>query len=137
MDFKKEAKRLRKLADSLENMQEKPTEKLPERWMDLSQKERDKGLSKSIDCNGEALEAFSALSSLYDLRKKYWEIAGDWEPDWKDPFSHKYVIRFYQGKKETAQMLHTRYFLAFPTLDQAVHFLKHHALKIDQAEELL
>ena len=138
MNFKELSKQLRFAATILEDLKEvKPERKLPEHYVDLPRDKREDGLDAKIDCHSDIETAMYALSSLYDLRQEYWRIAGSWKPDFKDPGQEKWGIYFESEKPVIDDFYDCRTFLAFPTKEQAEHFLKHHRDLIEQAKPLL
>ena len=137
MNFKELSKQLRFAATILEDLKEvKPERKLPERYGDLPEDIIAAGYKSQIECNINIEYPMCALSSLYDLRKEYWDIA-NWEPNFKDSGQEKWGIYFKSEKPVIDDFYDCRTFLAFPTKEQAEHFLKHHRDLIERAKPLL
>ena len=137
MDFKELAKNLRSAAILIEDLKEvKEENTLPISWSELTEDQQEAGYTATVGCNKNIEPAMEALSHLYDLRQEYWRIA-DWEPDWDDDEQIKFVIELFDGDYIISQTYQSRYFLTFPTEDQAKHFLKHHEGLIKEALEFL
>jgi len=137
MNFKELANQLRSAALLIEDLEEVKEENLPENWADLSREAKRDASAATVTCDADIENSLDALSQLYDLRQEYWRIAGDWEPDWYDDEQIKFVIDLFDGDYITSLAFISRYFLAFPTEDQAHHFLIHHKKLIERAQEFL
>jgi len=137
MDFKELANQLRSAALLIEDLEEVKEEKLPESWADLSREVKRDASSARVECNADIEDSLDALAQLYEFRQEYWRIAGDWEPDWDDDEETKYVIELFDEDYVISQAYQAHYFLAFPTYEQAQHFLKHHQELIEEAQEFL
>ena len=110
---------------------------LPKKWDDLTEDDKSDAAAGGFLCNIDAESAFIALSALYDLRKAYWKAAGGWKPDWENSDQEKWGIYFELEKLNINNFYDCRIFLAFPTKEQANHFLNYHKDSIEQAKELL
>ena len=118
--------------ETITSKEEVIEENLPESWDEVKTKDH----RSFVGCNINIKESLYALSQLYDLRQEYWRIA-NWEPDWQDGYQLKHVIKNFDGDPKIFVTRTTRHFLAFPTREQANHFLKHHQDLIEKAEEFL
>ena len=139
MNFKELAKNLRSAATLIEDLKEvkevREENTLPISWNELTEDQREAGYTASIACSKDIKSAMGALSHLYDLRKEYWRIA-NWEPDWDDD-KVKHVIELIEGSYKISQVIKARFFLAFPSYEQAQHFLEYHEGLIKEAQEFL
>ena len=135
MDLKEKANELKRLADEM--LEALGAEyQLPEKWDDLSRPTKEASIECNVRCSKDISAAMFALSKLYDLRQEYWRIAGGWEPDWDDE-EIKYVVELYDGDFGVFETFYENSFLAFPTEEQAEHFLYHHRGIIEQAKPFL
>jgi hypothetical protein len=101
--------------------------KWPESWDDLTLTQ------KMIITSSDKFQMFDAFDRLYVLLQVYRD---GWKPDWTDE-EKKHCIEYLENTPKTLQLFITNRFLAFETLEQAEHFLKHHRELIEQAKELL
>lgn len=83
-------------------------------------------------------DIYTAFMKLLICRDAYWKLAGDWKPDYKDPFKEKWVFRIEKG--ENIYLTNTEFYnavLAFPTKEMRDAFNENFKDLIEKCKELL
>jgi DNA/RNA endonuclease YhcR with UshA esterase domain len=89
---------------------------------------------KNVFATKEQAEASIALAQLSQLKKVY---NGDWEADWEDSKTRKYVIYFNKNKMDIAGLINSSEFLSFKDYKTAELFLENFKELILKAKPLM
>ncbi len=89
------------------------------------------------DVCGYCMDKLEALQELLICRDAWWKVDGDWEPDWTDSETNKWVIENYYNDIRVDVYTNNNFILAFRTEDLADKFRKTFYDSIEQCKELL
>lgn len=98
------------------------------------------GISVTSICEVEYEKYTERLYSLYQLlvcRDAYWQIAGDWQPNWKDFSTQKYSISVDKDEIITSHRVTGSRVLVFPTAEMRDIFYENFKDLINECKELL
>lgn len=90
-----------------------------------------RGVSSNEHC------LYSRFIRLIRCRDAYWDIAGDWNPDWADNYQKKWIIDFYQDNINLTNGTNVHFVLAFPTAEMRDAFYENFKDLIEKCKELL
>ena len=79
------------------------------------------------------------LQKLLICRDTYWKLAGDWEPDWTDNTTNKYIIHCFGNEitKDVAFKAQKNSILAFPNEEIRDIFYNNFKSLIEECKDLL
>ena len=96
------------------------------------------GITNAVNgCCGYIWQLLNEFQELIICRDAYWELAGDWKPDYNNGCMTKYIITVAENKIFTDVSELFNYVLTFPTKEMRDKFYENFEDLIEKCKELL